>query len=231
MSKRQKTHHISSGLTPSHLAKLNKLIYEDKSQWGGKLDNLGLKGWSVHDKSTDNTMVLVNHDLKHTLTVHSGTNLKKRAGQDLTTDAFIVGDLLSITPRYQQALNTQKEIMKDYKGYKHSTTGFSLGGAVANQIGHDLNVESHAFNPGVSPKVFPRQLSPKGVIAKAIRWVRGKKSDEADQHLYLTQGDWISNSGLLGIHGDEYVHFNKTKPGASSAAGAAHDIENWVQDE
>lgn len=227
--KKQKTSHVSSGLTVSQLAKLNQLMYQDQKEWRNGLDKMNLSDWELHGKSKDNTMVLVNHRTKHTLSVHSGTNLKKRAGEDLATDAYIVGDLLSISPRYQSALDTQDALMKEFKEYKHSTSGFSLGGAVANQLGHDRKIESHAFNPGVSPKVFPRAFTPEGVLSRVWRWMT-RKADDPEQHLYLTKGDWISNSGIFGIHGDENIHFNNSKSEANSTVGKAHDIHNWVDE-
>lgn len=42
------------------------------------------ESWSFDDDlSTDNTMILHNHKEKKTVFVHNGTNLPKRAGEDL----------------------------------------------------------------------------------------------------------------------------------------------------
>lgn len=229
-NKRQKKEGPSTGLSVSTLAGLNRVMSEDVGERRKSLDKMKLQDWQIHPSSKDNTMTLVNHKSKHTLSIHAATNLQKRAKEDLLTDSYIVGDLLHISPRYKDALDNQKKVMDEFKDYTHSTTGFSLGGAIANQLGHHVNIESHAFNPGVSPKVFPRQLSKDGLIQKALRKLRPKKETEAEQHLYLTKGDWISNSGIFGIHGDEEIHFNNTKPDASSAGGPAHDIGNWIDE-
>ena len=140
-------------------AALNQVIYSDRGSWSDQLEKIGMEDWEVHDSSQDNTMVLINHKKKHSLVVHSGTDLKRRKTEDLLTDAFISFDMTTLSPRYKQSKKITEKIMKTYPDYKLTTTGFSLGGAVANQIGHELDVESHAFNPGISPNVFRRQMT------------------------------------------------------------------------
>ena len=42
-------------------------------------------------------------------------------------------------------------------------------------------------------------------------------------NLYITQGDWISNSGYLGVRGNENIKFNTSKE-----SNSPHSIFNWI---
>lgn len=206
-------------------AALNQVIYSDRSTWADQISKIGMEEWEVHDDSQDNTMVLVNHKKKRSLVVHSGTDLKRRKTEDLITDAFISFDLTTLSPRYKQSKKITEKVMKRYPDYKLVTTGFSLGGAVANQIGHELDIESHSFNPGISPNVFRRQLTGLTSLGKRkLSFFRSTPEPVNTKHnLYITEGDWISNSGYLGIRGNENIKFNTSKE-----SNQPHSIFNWI---
>jgi hypothetical protein len=207
-------------------AHLNQLIYdEDPSNWRPHLDKMGWHDWEIDKSISKNNMAaLVNHKLKKTLTVHSGTNLQKRKAEDLTSDFFVATDLIGISPRYKDALKRQKNVMTNYSGYEHATTGFSLGGAIANQLAHEVKIDSHAFNPGVAPNVFVRRAKE----GKERIFRRPQFAENGRHKIYITKGDWISHSGTIGIQGDEKIHFNNSKENAKSAAGKAHSLCNWL---
>jgi len=196
-------------------AMLNKIIYNNRPDWASHLDNT--KYQIDNDLSSDNTMVLHNDENKNMVVVHKGTDLEKSPASDLLTDSFISVGLDKLSPRYFDAKQITKKAITKYKDYKHVTTGFSLGGAVSNQIGQELNIESHAFNPGVSPRVFARNMQ--GIILRPFF----VKKESVSHHIYLTPGDWISNSGFLGIVGDEKVHATKNAKGLSF-----HSIDNFT---
>jgi hypothetical protein len=199
-------------------ANFNKIIYESRTDWDAQLKAHGYGTYDIDNElSSDNTMVLHDDSTGKMVVVHKGTDLDKSAATDLSTDAFITADLTHISPRYIDAKTTTQKAIERYKDYKHTTTGFSLGGAVSNQIGHELNIESHAFNPGVSPNVFRRNLQ--GIIYRPLF----VKKESSKHHIYLTPGDWISNSGALGIIGNEKVHASLNKKGLSP-----HSIENFT---
>lgn len=209
----------------SQYAALNQVIYSDRNTWEDQLGRIGMSDWEVHGSSQDNTMVLVNHSKKQSLVVHSGTDLKRRKTEDLVTDAFISFDMTTMSPRYKQSKKITEKIQKLYPEYKLVTTGFSLGGAVANQIGHELDIESHSYNPGISPNVFRRQLSGLTQLGKRkLSFFRSTPEPVNTKHnLYITEGDWISNSGYLGIRGNENIKFNTSKE-----SNKPHSIFNWI---
>lgn len=206
-------------------AALNQIVYSDRGSWSDQLSKIGMDDWEIHDSSQDNTMVLLNHKKQQSIVVHSGTDLKRRKTEDLITDAFISFDLTTLSPRYKQSKKITENIKKKFPNYNLITTGFSLGGAMANQIGHDLDIESHAFNPGISPAVFRRQMVGQSVLGKRkISFFRNTPDPVSTKHnLYITQGDWISNSGYLGIRGNENIKFN-----TSSESNKPHSIFNWI---
>lgn len=207
------------------LAYFNKLIYDvPVSEWNPYLKQHGYDYQVDTSLSQPDTAVLINKKTMKTVTVHSGTNMKERPISDLTTDAYIAMDLTGMSSRYKKAKSIQQRVLSKYPNFKHSTTGFSLGGAVANQIAHELDIDSQVFNPGVSPIVFKRRLDEQG----KNRLFKRPKQGKASHRIHLTKGDWISNSGYMGIYGDEDLEFNTAKSDSSSMAGKAHAIENWI---
>ena len=91
---------------------------------------------------------------------------------------------------------------------------------MANEIGQTLGIESHAFNPGVSPLTLRQRLTGlKNNTAKP-----DSHGDPASKHkVYITAGDWISNSGALGVSGKEHVVIGKKREGTANE----HDIHNY----
>jgi hypothetical protein len=192
----------------------NKVIYADKKNWNKELKKYNLdKTYTIDKKlSTANTMVLVNSTDKKVIVVHSGTDLKRRAGEDLLTDVGIGLNLSTITPRYNKSKKITESAMKKYNDYETISTGFSLGGAVSSNISKDLGIESHSFNPGVSP------INLRGNIENLLKQKKDTKSN-----VYMTTSDWISISGLIDpSHKTNYV---KNKKGE-----APHSIDNFIGD-
>jgi len=210
------------------LAYFNKLMYDvPVSDWNPYLKSHGYGHYKVDEElSQYDTAVLYNERRLKTVTIHSGTNMKERPISDLATDLFITMDLTGVSPRYKRAKGIQEKVLSKYTNYNHTTTGFSLGGAVANQLGHELGIDSHVFNPGVSPMVFKRRVDANG----KERLFKRPSTSNAKHKIYLTKGDWISHSGSWGIYGDEDLVFNTAKENTSSMVGKAHGIENWVSD-
>lgn len=212
---------------PSELyAYLNDVMYDTKERRQSLLNEKGYADWQVDSSLSDDvTMTVVHVPSKKVIVVHSGTRvkdstkkgLKKYNTDDLLTDAFVSVDLLSLSGRYRKSKTLTKTVLEKYKGYTPVVTGYSLGGAIANQIGHELEVESHAFNPGISPLVFKRNFK------DSLKVYRKGSAPSQKHHLYLTQGDWISNSGIVGIKGSENIIFNTKQPKAENP----HDIKNW----
>jgi hypothetical protein len=203
----------------SQLAYLNQLVYEDRKQWRSGLKKVGMSDWKIDNLSKDNTMVLSNSKTKELRVIHSGTDLKRRPVEDLLTDVGISFGFTNATQRYRKSRDITRKAIVKYEGYTPIVAGFSLGGAVANEIGQELNVESHAFNPGVSPLVLKTRLTDlKSIVS------RGTHGDPDSKHkVYVTPTDWISASGALGVTGKEHVTLHKPRQGTEGP----HDIANF----
>lgn len=192
------------------LAFLNDVIYRDPSQWREELDKVNMQDYHIDSLSKPNTMIVSNHKTKNMYVIHSGTDLQRRAAEDLFTDAFISFDMTKQSPRYHESKKITKEAIDKYDGYNHIVSGFSLGGAMSNSIGQELDIASYSFNPGVSPLNLQRNLKPD---------IFGQKKNEKHR-IFLVEKDWISNSAFLNKKED--VKIQKKKDGKK-----AHSIDNF----
>lgn len=218
---------------PETYAALNHVIYKDRTEWGRELNKYGLtaQGYVVDNElSSDNTMILSRRrnggpspgDL---IIVNRGTQLNKGVGtamEDLGSDVAVAFNRLDLTPRYKKAKLTTQAAMVKYAGYDPVVTGFSLGGSVATHLGHDLGIESHSFNPGVSVKVLEHHIRTGSLL--------NTKPKDPSSHLYITKGDVISNSGMLGVRGNETIHINEARHANTGLASQArsHGLGNWM---
>lgn len=85
-----------------------------------------------------------------------GTNLSgtKDRFRDLAADALITLGLTHTSKRFKGAAETTDKALQKYGKENVSLTGHSLGGSQALHVSKknkDLNLETHAYNPGVSP--------------------------------------------------------------------------------
>jgi len=192
------------------LAYLNDVIYKDPSQWRDELDKVNMNDYHIDSLSKPNTMIVSNHKSKNMYVIHSGTDLQRRAAEDLFTDAFITFDMTKQSPRYKESKELTKTAIDKYDGYNHIVSGFSLGGALANNIGKELDIASYAFNPGMSPLNLQRNLKPRSP---------GDQKDEKHR-IFLVEGDLISGSAFLNKKED--VKIQKKKDDKK-----AHSIDNF----
>jgi hypothetical protein len=116
------------------------VIFKDQMSWG----------WTQTDFKG---CVYVNHGLREAVAAFQGTYF--RAGKDKHTKAGdLVSDiqiLLGILPQYcSAALRLFERMRRAYSGYAPSLVGHSLGGGIAQVIGHWTAIPFVTFNaPGM----------------------------------------------------------------------------------
>jgi hypothetical protein len=144
--------------------------------------------------------------------VHSGTDLDRRATEDLVTDGFITANQVKESARYKSSKKIAETVSQQYEGARIVHAGYSLGGALALHLGHELGQESFSFNPGVSPFAALK-------VGKF-----GPERFPNQQHIFVTKQDWISASGAL-LYPDAEIHTPDTN------APNPHSIDNYLNDQ
>lgn len=89
-------------------------------------------------------------DKNHSIVGHRGTDPSD--SDDLLDDiALATGQNLRENDRYKDESRFLKDFKKQNKGTKVSLSGHSLAGEYVKHLGHEHDLETHAFNPGTSP--------------------------------------------------------------------------------
>jgi hypothetical protein len=137
--------------------------------------------------------------------------------QDVKTDALLAAGALKASSRFKRDLNYAKRILKIAK-VPVITSGHSLGGAIATEVGRELGLKVWAYNPGASVKENVRNKTDK--IACLLN-KKGKKCRKAKLvNVERTRLDPISHLGRKGVN-VKHVKQKKLDP---------HTIDNWSDD-
>jgi len=109
-------------------------------------NDLNLDGYIVDtDLSNRRTLVAVNENDKHVIVGYRGTNIKNH-GDNLYNTLIGIGAEKQ-TKEYKRNKRATQRTINKYEGYNIETTGHSRGALDAYNIGQDLKLHSHVFNP------------------------------------------------------------------------------------
>jgi hypothetical protein len=113
---------------------------------------------------------------------------------DLGADSLIALGLQDLSKRFQGSRRVTKQVMARYGKDNVALTGHSLGGSQALYVHHRINshLETHAFNPGISPVDVERSRGLFGPEHVASLFNKAPKFGKM-AHTYITRGDLISS--------------------------------------
>jgi len=152
-------------------------------------NDLNLDGYIVDtDLSNRRTLVAVNENDKHVIVGYRGTNIKNH-GDNLYNTLIGIGAEKQ-TKEYKRNKRATQRTINKYEGYNIETTGHSRGALDAYNIGQDLKLHSHVFNP-------PSRIET-SLITAIGNFLVNRKNDNSN--IYFVKGDpvgWLGR-GLAG---------------------------------
>jgi predicted esterase YcpF (UPF0227 family) len=128
-----------------------------------------------------------------------GTNPKNL--KDLGTDALIALGMGHFGSRFKNAKDATDQTIAKYGKGNVSLTGHSLGGSQALFVNSKTGLETHAFNPGVSPL----EKSPIKAVYDKVVSALFKKKTTSNAHIYTTNHDPVSAAAPY-IHASSKIH-------------------------
>lgn len=131
--------------------------------------------------SSKKNSVFVNAQTNEVVISFKGTNPLNM--EDLYDDAHIVTSMEYRTGRFKDADKLYKRVRDKYGAdeTKITTTGHSLGGAIAMFVGEKYGLETHSFNPGIS----------------IVRALQHHSRNENKSYIYRTSADPVSIGAYL----------------------------------
>jgi hypothetical protein len=168
-----------------HFAKLSDGAY------GGK--DMSSMGYEIDSELSNRNRTLYKHkDTGKAVLSFRGTELHtKNKMKDLGTDALLAVGLHKLSSRFKNADKATKQAMDKYGKENLTLTGHSLGGSQALYANSKHGVETHAYNPGVSPTMVKKSLFD-SLSAKLF-----KKTPKKSATIYTTGKDIISGLAPL----------------------------------
>jgi hypothetical protein len=155
---------------PSRPVSLFKAIQIGRLRDEDKQDKvLQRYGYQIDRRISDGrqTLVAYNPRVNKVLFVANGTDTKSE--KDLITDFVLAQGGLKETRRYRETKQAYDQAKEKYRGAKFTDVGYSLGGALVNQIA----------SPNDRALVYNGAYTPRQKIREHVRNVR-------------VRGDWIS---------------------------------------
>lgn len=112
----------------------------------------------VHDPdlSTGDIAVYAKPDKSHAVVSLAGTDFTNF--KDIKADIGVVAGQVHNTQRYKESEDATRKVLGKY-GKNVTLSGYSLGGAVADKLGQQMEMESVVFNPGSNPLLPTRKGS------------------------------------------------------------------------
>ena len=168
-----------------------------------------LNGYIENEKLTnENYGIYVNKQSKHVVLSVRGTDIFESL-KDVYYDFKIVFGSELETKYYKEAYNLLKKIIKKYKDYKITLTGYSLGGRIVinlldSNLGNHIN-KVYSFNPAT----FKEQIYQSNLCFIDDKELMKCKNREK-LNIYLVNGDIISNFSM-GEKANKHVVFKKHK--------------------
>ena len=155
---------------------------------------------------------------------YRGTNLSgsKDRFRDLAADGLIALGLTNASKRFKGANDTADKALQKYGKENVSLTGHSLGGSQALHVAKkhkDLNLETHAYNPGISPVDVVRS---KGIFhpRHLLKPMGGNDGFGSNTTIHAVRKDLV---GAL----SPYLSGVKTKMYTAKKGKGAHALANF----
>lgn len=196
-------------VTMQEFAKLSDGAYGKKDVDGYEID---------HELSNSNRTVY--HKDGKAVVSFRGTDLSgsKNRWKDLGTDALLAFGLQDLSTRFQNAKKTTDQAISKYGKDNVSLTGHSLGGAQALYVHQKTGVDTHAFNPAVSP-IDVRRSGGQFTPEKALS-LFGKTRMKSNALSYITRNDLVG--GLAPLLKGMKTHIIPQK------VKSAHALKNFM---
>jgi hypothetical protein len=185
----------------------------------GAYGRKGVDGWEL-DTDLSNSNRAVYHKDGKAVVSFRGTDLSgsKNRWKDLGTDVLLALGLESMSTRFQNAKKTTDAALTKYGEGNVSLTGHSLGGSQALYVHQKTGLDTHAFNPGVSPlDVFRSggQMDESFVLSGFPKKTMGRNA-----RAYITRTDLIGGLAPLTKGLKTIVIGQKTR--------SPHSIKNFI---
>ena len=191
----------------------------------GSYRGSAVDGYDIdHELSNRDRTVYHNKEGK-AVVAFRGTDLSGRDNKwrDLGADALIGLGLQHLSKRFQGAHKTTDQTLKKYGRENVSLTGHSLGGTQSLYVHKkypDLNLETHAFNPGLSPLDVKRS---KGAFhPQKLLTALGAGEFGNRVHIHAVRKDVV---GALA----PYLHGAKTHMYDAKIRGNPHALKNFLK--
>lgn len=151
------------------------------------------EGWQMDNELSNENRSVFHRDGK-AVVAYRGTDLsgKKNEWKDLGTDALITLGLGDLSSSLRNAKKTAYRAQEKYGKENVTLTGHSLGGSSALYAHTKTGLETHAFNPGVSPLDVKRSEKAFSGVGNLLPMFKKLKYGK-NAHSYVIKHDLISS--------------------------------------
>lgn len=160
--------------------------------YGGGQD-MSHMGYEIDPELSNRNRTLYKHkDTGKAVLSFRGTELgtKNKMG-DLGSDALLALGLHKLSSRFRNAKHATARAVEKYGADNLTLTGHSLGGSQALYANSKHGIETHAFNPGVSPSFVRKSLM------DSLSSQLFKRKPKKNATIYTTGRDVISGLSPL----------------------------------
>lgn len=206
----QETQSENVGDTMRHYAQLSHGAY-------GEGQDMSHLGYEIDPEHSNRNRTLYRHkNSGKAVLAFRGTELDTRNKRgDLGTDALLALGLQGLSSRFRNAKKATAKAVEKYGQDNLTLTGHSLGGSQALYANSKYGIETHAYNPGVSPSMVKKSLMDN--LSSQLF----KRKPKKNATIYTTGRDIIS--GLSPLFTKAKTVFVKGKKGSN-----AHSLENFL---
>jgi hypothetical protein len=183
----------------------------------GEGKDLSHLGYEIDPQHSNRNRTLYKHkDTGKAVLAFRGTELNTRNKMgDLGSDALLALGLHGLSSRFRNAKKATAKALETYGKDNLVLTGHSLGGSQALYANSKHGIETHAYNPGVSPSMVKKSLMD-SLSAQLF-----KRRPKRNATIYTTGTDIIS--GLSPLFRKAKTVIVKGKKGQN-----AHSLGNFL---
>ena len=149
-------------------------------------------GWNTDNELSNRNRQVYHHpETKKAIVAYRGTSLNSKSKWgDLGSDALLAVGLKGLSSRFKNAKRVAQATADKYGRDNVVLTGHSLGGSQALYANSKLAMETHGYNPGVSPSDASQGIKKK--VLDKVTFGLFKKPIKTNATIYSTRKDPIS---------------------------------------